>query len=208
MKILLVAATALEIDPILSDIKSLELNGNIIDSLITGVGMTATAYALGKTLALSKYDLAINAGIAGAFDRSLKIGDVVLVSSDCFAELGAEDGNDFLTLDKLGLGKSDVEGLLPFKNSFTASLQEVKSITVNKVHGNDESINSTISRLNPHIESMEGAAFFYSCNQESIPCIQLRAISNYVERRNCNNWNIPLAVNNLNDTLMDLLKKM
>jgi futalosine hydrolase len=211
MKILLVAATELEVEPTFSYINSLEsvgsLNRNVIHVLITGVGMTATSYALGSALALSEYDLAINCGVAGAFDRSLKVGEVVSISLDCFSELGAEDGEDFLPIDELGFGKSSIKPHQLYKSSFV-SVKQVRSITVNKVHGNDESIYKIIERLNPQTESMEGAAFFYACNEANLPCLQIRAISNYVERRNRGKWNIDLAIENLNATLIDVLKNL
>ena len=45
---------------------------------------------------------------------------------------------------------------------------------------------------------MEGAACFMACEQFDIPCIQIRAISNKVEKRNTENWNLDLAISNLN----------
>jgi futalosine hydrolase len=76
---------------------------------------------------------------------------------------------------------------------------------VNKVHGNSLSIENLIKRLDPEIESMEGAAVFYCCEKMSIPAIQVRAISNYVEPRNKDNWKIGLAVKNLNAWAIDFL---
>ena len=166
--------------------------------------MVPTAFALGKTLSEEHFELAINAGIAGSFSPNLKPGDICLVKEDIFVELGAEDGDDFLSMEILGLGKSSFAAKA--NPSFTKhrNLQEVRAITVNKVHGNDLSILKTIAHFNPEIESMEGAAFFYACEQSNTPCIQIRAISNFVERRNRENWKIELAVNSLNDTLIHL----
>lgn len=209
MKILLVAATQLEIESTIFHINELQNNySNSIKTLVTGAGMTATAFSLGKELAINQYDLAINAGIAGAFDRALQPGEVVSVALDCFAELGAEDGENFLPIDELGFGKSSIKPDQPYNHPIISSLKKVRSITVNKVHGNDESIYLTTERLNPQTESMEGAAFFYACNQVNLPCIQLRAISNYVERRNRESWNIPLAITNLNNVLIKLLNHL
>ncbi|MFD2161482.1 futalosine hydrolase [Paradesertivirga mongoliensis] len=212
MKILLVAATASEIEPLLSHFNIIEnggtIKGNSLDILVTGVGMTATAFAMGRALGLNQYDLAINAGIAGAFDRSLKTAEVVAVTLDCFAELGAEDGEDFLTIDELGFGRSSVKPEHTFEHRNIDALKKAKGITVNKVHGNDESIYTTVTRLNPQVESMEGAAFFYACNQSNLPCLQVRAISNYVERRNRDTWKIPLAIQNLNAVLIELLNDL
>ncbi|WP_395811123.1 futalosine hydrolase [Daejeonella sp.] len=211
MKILLVAATRAEIEPFLthfsfSDVPPFEktIRNYQIKVLLTGVGMVATAFALGKAFSEEYFDLAINAGIAGSFNPSIKPGDICLVKEDTFVELGAEDGDEFLSMEILGLGKSTY--LSNPHPTFTNSrnLQEVKAITVNKVHGNEHSILKTIAHFNPEIESMEGAAFFYGCEQAHTSCIQIRAISNFVERRNRANWNIELAVNRLNDTLIHL----
>ncbi|HEY0055188.1 MAG TPA: futalosine hydrolase [Pedobacter sp.] len=208
MNIILVAATSFEIEPLTKHSNEFGFGKNTFQELITGVGMTATAYALGRELALREYDLAINAGIAGAFDRSLKLGEVVNVKLDNFLELGAEDGDKFISIDELGLGKCGIKPSYPYENTIVDTLKMVRSVTVNKVHGNDESIYSTVSRLNPDVESMEGAAFFYACNEVNLPCLQLRAISNYVERRNRESWNMPLAITNLNNILIEILTKL
>lgn len=203
MKILLAAATTREIAPVLDRIDSPLLKNHRIDALITGVGMVATAYSLGKQLAVNSYDIAINAGIAGSFDRTLQPGEVVHVSEDTFAEMGAEDGEDFLPIDKLGFGESRI---VPMATNLQTHLKQVKAITVNRVHGNETTIYNIMSRFHPQIESMEGAAFYFCCNQAGIPSLQIRSISNYVERRNRENWNINLAVKTLNDVIFNLLE--
>jgi futalosine hydrolase len=53
---------------------------------------------------------------------------------------------------------------------------------------------------------MEGAAFFYACEEANVDGLQVRAISNYVEKRNKENWNLALAVKNLNDWLIQDIK--
>jgi len=169
--------------------------------------MAATAFHLGKTLN-KKYDLAINAGLAGSFRKNIPLGTVMNVLSDCFADLGAEDGNKFLTAEEIGLKevanhKSQVtsKGI----RKVLSVLPQVKGITVNMVHGNSASIKKVIKKFNPDIESMEGAAFFLSCNHEKISCIQIRVISNYVERRNKKNWKLKLAVSNLSASIEKIL---
>ncbi len=211
MNILLVAATESEIAPLLSKLAYQDDNAGIktgshqVKVLITGVGMVATAFSLGQHLATQSYNLAINAGIAGSFDFNLALGDVVSVTEDVFAELGAEDGDEYLTLKDMGLGEiiQHPSGSFEFP-----ALKKVKAITVNQVHGNEFSIAKIIARLSPQIESMEGAAFFYACNQTSTPCVQIRSVSNYAERRNREKWDIGLAVKNLNETIYHLLKNL
>jgi futalosine hydrolase len=84
-------------------------------------------------------------------------------------------------------------------------LRKVKGITVNTVHGTQQSINDIKKRLNPITESMEGAAVLYCSEKEGIPCLQVRSISNYVEPRNKDSWKIGLAIKNLNEWAIGFL---
>ena len=43
---------------------------------------------------------------------------------------------------------------------------------------------------------MEGLAFYYVLKLINKPSIEIRSISNYVEKRNKNNWDIPAAIAN------------
>ncbi len=213
MKLLLVSATLEEIRPLMETLHFSEgentRNGHDITILVTGVGMVSTAYWLGRILAVRTFDTAVNAGIAGSFHPYLEIGKVVKVTKDCFSELGAEDGSAFLSIDQMGFGRScETSIICETLEAATLHLQKVSAITVNKVHGNDESIRNTVERINPGIESMEGAAFFYACRFNDLPCLQIRSISNYIERRNRESWNIPLAVASLNHELIALLNKI
>lgn len=205
MKTLVVAATEAEITPTLAHF-NLTPNGLLetekLDILITGVGMVATAFALGQKLS-EKYNMALNVGIAGSFDKNISLGEVVNITQDTFAELGAEDHDGFITLPQLGFGENT------FSSSETdLALQKAKGITVNKVHGNAQSIEKTKTLYQPQTESMEGAAFFYACNKLNISALQVRSISNYVEPRNRENWKIDLAVKNLNDWLIVFLESL
>ncbi|MGB3947733.1 MAG: futalosine hydrolase [Bacteroidia bacterium] len=217
MKLLIVTATSLEILPLLNhtgieawhegDIfKSVLYNGIHLDILITGVGMVATAYWMGKKLN-SSYTLVINAGICGAFNRNIEIGDVVNVVEDTFSELGAQDDEVFLSLSELNLqGITTVHNVKnAINNEVVVTIPKVNGISVNTVHGNELAIEKVIKKFHPMIESMEGAAFMMACDLEQVEYVQLRAVSNYVERRNRENWNIPLAIKNLNNKLLDVI---
>jgi futalosine hydrolase len=200
MKILIVSATEMEVNAM----KRSWRKKHHIDFLTTGAGMTATAYHLAKRFSVKKYDLAINIGLAGSFRKEIKLGEVVNVVSDCFADLGAEDGNKFLSSFEIGLQKKNQfpfgNGILtPVRTNSSAlkHFRKVKGITVNTVHGEVKSIANVKRKFNPDIETMEGAAFFYACMMEKVPCIQLRSISNYVVRRNKAKWNIELALEEL-----------
>jgi futalosine hydrolase len=59
--ILVVAATAKEINPFIELTRTGDINN--ADILISGIGLTASTYHLAKQLALKKYDLVIQAGL-------------------------------------------------------------------------------------------------------------------------------------------------
>ncbi|MNK38109.1 Futalosine hydrolase [compost metagenome] len=206
MKLLLVAATQAEIAPTLSHYNLGSgpfIETEKFDVLITGVGMVATAFALGQKLN-SKYSLVLNVGIAGSFDRNIELGELVNITQDILAELGAEEHENFITLPQLGFGQNSFSSTA--KTDLT--LKTVKGITVNKVHGNAQSIEKTIALYHPQTESMEGAAIFYACSKLNIPILQVRSISNYVEPRDRESWKIGLAVKNLNDWLTAFIEKL
>lgn len=187
MNILIVSATAQEVQ-------------TDYPHLVSGVGMVATAIAVAKTLNEKQYDLVVNAGIAGSFNRSIQIGQVVEVVKDQLSEVGAQDGSQFLTPEEMHLAVlTTVESLQKTK------LKAVSGITVNTVHGDDGAIQKIVHRLNPQVESMEGAACMLACEEAGVPCVQIRAISNYVEKRNKAQWDIPLAIVNLNKELSNFL---
>jgi futalosine hydrolase len=169
--------------------------------------MVATAARAAQALARRRYDVAYNFGVCGAFDRGLAPGTVVHVVSDRVPELGAEDGDRFLTLQDLGLVEDD--GVLsneqPPSNEALRGLPAVRGITVNTAHGRDQSIAAVVDRLSPQVESMEGAAFAYACTISHVPYAQVRAVSNVVERRNREAWRLDLAIRNLNDTAIRVL---
>lgn len=207
MKILLVVATRAEIALLMTHFGLPEqdfVQTEDFDILITGVGMTATAYALGKHLS-TKYKLVLNLGIAGSFDLNTPLSSLVNVISDEFAELGAEDGDAFLSIDELGFGKAGYIARNNLLNAEVEKLPKVKGITVNRVHGNKKNIDKIIQRFNPEVESMEGAAVIYCCEKEDLPCLQVRSISNYVEPRDKANWQIHAAIKTLNKWAIQFL---
>ena len=89
-----------------------------------------------------------------------------------------------------------------------SQVKNVKGATVNTTHGNSQSIANFLTHSKADVESMEGAAFLFACNQLKTNCVQLRAISNYVEKRDRSSWNIPLAIENLNKVMIDLIRQL
>lgn len=210
MKILLVAATRLEVEPILSHFKQLDDSRfthahHEIQLLVSGVGMLATTYQLTKTLLNQPFDLLLNVGICGAFDRSIELGEVVWVKDDVAIEEGAEDGEHWLSLEDIKLRGSNefpyqqgrIKSELPPKLIRQLPKRSVSAVSVNRVLGNDRSIKKMIDFAAPDVESMEGAAVYYVAESEGIKAVQLRSVSNYVENRDRSAWKMDEALANL-----------
>jgi futalosine hydrolase len=188
-----------------------ELKENI-HILVTGPGSPSAIYYLTDILSRRTYDLLIQTGLAGSFNPEIKPGQLVEVEEDCFADIGVDDRGKFRQLFDIGLSDPDLtpysQGRLVNPSAGGYGLPQVKAITVNTVSGSETLIRDRIEMFNPDIETMEGAAFFYVCLQKNIPCIQLRSISNIVEPRNKDAWEMDNALENLNNWLFDFVNNI
>lgn len=226
MNILLAAATEIEIAPTLEWLRANKVaKGNnlftagphSVHVCLTGVGIMVATESLARTLANTRYDFALQAGVAGAFDRNIPLGEVVQVEREALADLGAEDRDgSLLDVFTLGLaGKDDA----PFRdgNLWSATsegapggafsrLRKVSGITVQTVSGTASTIASRAARYGADVETMEGAPFHYCCLHAGVPFVQLRAISNYVEPRNREAWKMHDAIAALNNTLVSAME--
>lgn len=217
MKHLLVtAATAAEIAPFTGFLEAhypqpepgvFQLTDYRLHILISGVGMMATAFALGQSLVRQRYDAALQAGIAGTFDKTLPLATVVGIASEAYGDLGAEDHDRYLDIFSLGLLDAQAypfrEGRLWNDDPLPAAkeLPLLHSISVNTVSGAEQSIAARAARHGCSIESMEGIAFHYACLKHNIPFLQVRALSNYVTPRDRASWQIGPAIGSLNHYL-------
>lgn len=220
MRILLHSATRGEIQPILDFFSSSdkpfhddlpEWHGHHIDILISGVGIPHTVFSLTKRMAERNYDFCISAGICGSFDKNIAIGSVLEVSEDRFGDLGYEENDGrFVDFFESGLAEGafpyTTNGWLKPPHTFSTDLPKVTGVTVNKVSGTESSATVLCQKYSADIESMEGAAFFLVCMLKKMPCVQIKAVSNYVEARDKSKWDIPLAVRNLNTSVLDFIK--
>ncbi len=221
MKITVVAATRLEIEPLLVHFKASENSewkglweaGDELHFLITGIGMLNTAAHLMQYACKFERDFYIDAGIAGAFNRTLPINSVYKVISETYGDFGVENDEQFEDFFEMGfIDKAENAfeyGLCkPVPSAYTSkiTLPEVSSITVNKVHGNPKTIETIQQKYNADIENMEGLAFYYVLHLLKKSGIEIRSISNYVEKRNKENWDIKGSVNALNEQVQKILQ--
>lgn len=220
MKDLIVAATKREILPFLQHIQAGDLleEGKIFetqgfDLIVTGVGMLATAYKLGEILNRSQYKLILNFGIAGSFRDDIAVESLVCVGEESVADFGAESSQGgYLDIFEMGLLDPNHR---PFADKklmmnpakypeLTSSYREVRSLSVNRVLAHTDSIEWVKEKFDPDIVNMEGAAVFYASLQHSIDCIQIRSISDHVEKSARGSWKIAEAIAALNQEIIKI----
>lgn len=146
-----------------------------LDIRICGIGAVETATEVARILRTERKSLLL-CGIAGAYNRNLKKGDVVAVTEERFAYLSTGYDRTYLA--------SMVAEELPMVRSNTVS-------------------HCSQAADGADIENMEGAALFAMAQAEGVRCGEIRAISNYVgeERKD---WNIELALEHLTETVANL----
>lgn len=208
MKIDIVAATPFELEAL----KECHYNKHEVTFHVHGIGMMAALFHLQK-IAEKKPDLMIQCGLAGTFSPEIEIGKSVLVAEE-ITDVGAEDDQqllDLFDLNFIGINEAPYQdGVLPcpFLSSIDTNLQKVKGLTVNCTSGSASTIAKRIKKFGATIETMEGAALHYVGLMTQTPFLQLRTISNLVEPRNKENWNIPLALENNVTSLQTILDQL
>jgi len=211
MQILLCAATSFEIQPTIDFIKKQNLSQKI-SVLITGIGLTATAYHLTKSICKNQPTLIVQAGIAGSFNAALALVQTVVVSSDAMSDLGVIENGIFKSVFNLGFGN---ENLLPWTggkllNPHTDLLKKTAlplatAVSVQQITTSQQQIAYYKTELGAQIESMEGAALHYVALMENTPFLQVRTISNFVGERNKQAWRLEEAIQELNVCLQPIL---
>lgn len=211
MNLLIASATVEEIAPFLDHYRQNPGMGHV-DVLITGIGLTSATYHLTKQIHLKRPGLVIQAGIAGCFDKHIKLATVVAIKQDTIADMGAVESKKMKTIFELGLLSPDK---FPYKKGWLVNpnralikgskLKAVKGISVNQITTSAQMIRYYNNYYGAMTESMEGAALHFTCLQENIPFLQVRGISNYIGERNKGKWKMKETIQNLNDKLIEIL---
>lgn len=212
MKILVVAATSLELD-YMNGIQTSE-NKQVIKKVL-GVGQVPTTYFLLNHIESQIPDIIIQIGIAGSFLNDIALGEAFAVESERMADLGVEENGSFQSIFDLKLMD---DNNIPFSNRQLinphqhllqkTNLKKVSAITVNEISTSRERISYYQEKFNPALESMEGAALHYCCIMKNIPFIQIRGVSNYVGERNKAKWRIEASLEAVAKSTQELISNI
>ncbi|WP_249777669.1 futalosine hydrolase [Paenalkalicoccus suaedae] len=173
-----------------------------IDVELCGFGPMESAARTSKLLAEKSYDLVINMGVAGAFQGRARIGDCVVASESISADLGAESGEGFKTVEDLGFGKMRFEVATHAESLKEAIEAAVPAhigpiLTLSTATGTEETEVLLAKRFDPAAEAMEGAGVATAASLFDVDFLEIRTISNMVGPRDKGAWRLDHALQSL-----------
>jgi len=190
----------------------------------TGIGTVNTAQALTVALQQIKPELILQIGIGGAYlCANLTLGDLVLATEENHGELGVLTPEGWSPADEIGIPvlstDRDYYNTFPINPELVAKAKDTLAqtegrvsqgpfVTVQQCTGRADLGNELASRFNAVCENMEGAAAAQICTLYNVPFLELRAISNQVEDRNKETWNIPLAIQRVQTATTKLIEAL
>ena len=202
--------------------------------VISGIGKANAAHA--ATLLIEKFSpsAVINFGIGGAYpSANLRTGDIAIADKEIYGDEGLWLKDGFRKADKIGTpllkkGRKKYFNEFPvdknlmqkavkffgFVTCHSSLVTEVKSgafVTVSTVTGTDKRARELEKRFSASgggaiCENMEGAAVAHVCAMYGIPMLEIRGISNIVEDRNRDKWDIKTAAENCQKIILALIK--
>ncbi|MCX7218196.1 MAG: hypothetical protein NTY70_04430 [Burkholderiales bacterium] len=172
-----------------------------VTSIVSGVGLTATAVATLRAIQQQQPDVLILAGIAGMYTHApFKIGDVLLVKSEVEGDLGFFTPTGFVHMAHLPLD-------MDFERRHTLHcpyLPENPPFPLARSASLNAAMAAFIDTSELDMENMEGAAFFHVCQQENQRFLELRAVSNLVKIGD-DQWDMQGSVRAMTDGLHQLI---
>jgi futalosine hydrolase len=201
--ILIVCATELELQSLLDIVPADESRWV---SLVCGVGVVETVLALGRMLEQQKsaFDAVLHFGVGGAYipksGNGAKLLDICLAKEELFGDFGICHREYVESLPEHLVHKPryplDVDLYIQCVQAFEKrkiTFKQGTFVTVAGVSGTAKRGEMLHSQYNALCENMEGAAVARVCEAFSVPMLELRCISNYVEDRDLSRWKLQEA---------------
>lgn len=185
----------------------------------TGIGAVNAAHALTCQLEMQRPELVIQFGIAGAYvPAHLPIASVALATEEIYGDVGVITPDGWKPADEIGIPL--VPGDVPLFNRFPLDLEIVARaaricgaesgpfVTVSQCTGVQALGDALYHRFGALCESMEGAAAAHICRLYDVPFLEVRGVSNLVEDRNRERWNIVAAVTAAQQAVMKIIENI
>lgn len=202
MSILITAATDMEMRAFIDAGGDLEHTC----SLITGIGPVETALSLSRMLHKEGVvDYVLNFGVAGAYSENntaVQAGvlDICLAEEEVFGDLGIQlsdrverFGAELPVRDRFVLDRTLLSVASETLDTIGVPYKKGVFVTVSCCSGTQKRGRALGRQFQGLCENMEGAAAARVCEQFSLPCLEVRCVSNMVEDRNKKHWKLRQA---------------
>lgn len=190
-----------------------------------GVGKVNAAAATAVMIERYQPRLVINTGCAGAYLGSgLAVGNLVVASEEVLADDGVvvDDGWKglrYMNLPSVEQGGLNCYNLLPLSrhasekamqlaDCYGVFLVRARFATVSTCSGTRLQGAELSHRWKALVESMEGAAVAQVCLRCGVDCLEIRGISNMVEERDLEAWDMPRALEAAQRFVLKYLEEM
>lgn len=180
--------------------------------LETGFGIFQTAYKTTKALSSQKYHLALKLSLGNAYKQETRPGAVLNIVNDKPGDYGAGANGEWRDLYDLELINRKDEpqqhgGFVNLNNSYLnvfLPFKKVVGLTVNH-YGDKNTFAGKRELYKADCETGDGLGFVYPCMYEKQNYYQLCVIERNLAT---GEHNAPLALDKLNETLINLLQKL
>lgn len=202
------------------------VNGIRVVHADSGVGKVNAAMAAALLIRAAEPALVICFGLGGVYPGVplLQPGDVAIADEEVFPDEGVMTGQGFRPLESLGLrlaptGRGRKPNVFPLSGRFLgsagAALRDAgipflkgRFLTVSTVTGTDGQAMRLRRRYRAVCENMEGGAVAQACATAGVAMVEMRGISNRVERRNRRSWKTELAAANVQKAVGEFLIRL
>jgi futalosine hydrolase len=209
--ILALAATEFEMTPLTRLLATAGVGASMCRTLVSGVGMVETALRLARYLEHcdSQIDWILHFGVAGAYvtdapdpDGHANLLDLCLAEEENLGDFGICYADRIESFEarlggpvRFSLDQSLVSQASAILTRHGLAHRQGNFVTVSAVSATKKRGMMLAGRFNGLCENMEGAAVARVCSDFSLPVLELRAVSNLVEDRDVNRWQMAAACN-------------
>ncbi len=188
-----------------------------IDVLITGVGIFQTIYHLTNALRDRDYGMVLTAGIAGDFVADRTLCQMYAVTRATFADCGFEGydgrylpitGSIFLDANEYPFHDGYIYNKASEELAANIGLQTATVNTVNRICTEKGYVDKMLQQFPADLETMESAAFGYTCAMRHVDYAEIRCTSNHIAPKNKEKWQLDGALCVLGKSLERILKEI
>ena len=196
-----------------------KVRGQEVVLVETGIGAVNAAHALTCVLQERRPDWVLQVGVGGAYpEGGLGIGDLAWARGENYGDLGVRTEEGWQSAEVIGIPvlTTDAEyyNCFPLAGEWVDRAAEILTeaevgpfVTVQECSGTDALGLERGERFGALCENMEGAAAAHVCALYGVPFVELRAMSNRVERRDRDRWDLPLAIERAQAAALRLLEE-